>query len=154
MQSKQIKNFTIRNFRRDDEADVIALWQQAGLIVPWNNPKTDIERKHEDSPDMFFIGELGNEPVATCMAGYDGHRGWIYFLAVRNSQQRKGLATILVSHVESELAKIGCPKIDLMVRNTNDSVLAFYKSLGYELDPVVVMSKRLRADEKHAWVND
>lgn len=154
MQTKQIKNFTIRNFRRDDEADVIALWQQAGLTVPWNNPKSDIERKNMDSPNLFFIGELDNKLVATCMAGYDGHRGWIYFLAVGNSQQRKGLATILVNHVESELAKIGCPKIDLMVRNTNDNVIAFYKSLGYELDPVVVMSKRLIVDEKHGLAND
>ncbi len=83
------------------------------------------------------------------MAGYDGHRGWIYFLAVEDTQQRKGLASKLVSHVESTLLERGCPKLELMVRNTNDSVISFYRSIGYNLDPVMVLSKRLIEDAKH-----
>ena len=111
-------NFTIRTYHPDDAVEVIALWGECGLIVPWNNPQADIDRKYADSPHLFFVGELKNELVASCMAGYDGHRGWIYFLAVKNSKQRKGLATTLVDHVEAVLVKLGCPKVELMVRKT------------------------------------
>ena len=83
------------------------------------------------------------------MAGYDGHRGWIYYLAVDESWQRQGIATMMVRHAEAELLNRGCPKIDLMVRNTNEKVIAFYKSIGYGDDPVVVLSKRLIEDENH-----
>jgi ribosomal protein S18 acetylase RimI-like enzyme len=142
-------NFSIRTYRPDDTAKVIDLWRECGLIVPWNNPQTDIDRKYMDSPQLFFVGELQSELVASCMAGYDGHRGWIYFLAVKNSQQRKGLATRLLSHVEAELIKLGCPKVELMVRKTNDRVISFYKSIGFDPDPVIVLSKRLINDKKH-----
>jgi len=142
-------NFTIRAFRPDDTADVIDLWRESGLIVPWNNPQTDIDRKYADSAQLFFVGELENVLAASCMAGYDGHRGWIYFLAVRSSQRRKGLASILVKHVEAELVKLGCPKVELMVRKTNSKVISFYKSMGFDPDPVIVLSKRLIEDEKH-----
>jgi hypothetical protein len=74
-----IENFSSRTFRPDDATEVIDLWRECGLIVPWNNPQTDIDRKYTDSAQMFFVGELENELVASCMAGYDGHRGWIYF---------------------------------------------------------------------------
>jgi len=146
-----MKNLVIRTFCPDDEADVIDLWQQCGLVVPWNNPATDIQRKLSDSPDLFFVGLIGNELVASCMAGYDGHRGWIYFLAVKGAYQRQGFASRLVAHAEAALMKLGCPKIDLMVRNTNESVISFYKSAGYDTDPVVVLSKRLIEDEPHDY---
>lgn len=139
----------IRTYREEDEAAVIRLWQQCGLVVPWNNPEADIARKCADSPDLFFVGLFDKLPVATCMAGYDGHRGWIYYLAVTRSRQRQGIARKLLSHAETELRERGCPKIDLMVRNTNETVIAFYKSVGYADDPVVVLSKRLIEDEKH-----
>ena len=119
------------------------------LLFTWNNPQTDIDRKFADSPQLFFVGELENELVASCMAGYDGHRGWIYFLAVRNSQQQKGFASILVDHAQAELLKLGCPKVELMVRKTNDSVIAFYKNIGFDPEPVIVLSKRLSEDKKH-----
>ena len=144
-----MKNLVIRTFRPEDEADVINLWQQCGLIVPWNNPATDIQRKLSNSPDLFFVGLVNSEIVASCMAGYDGHRGWIYFLAVTGACRRQGFATRMVDHAEAALKKTGCPKIDLMVRNTNESVISFYKSVGYDIDPVVVLSKRLTKDEPH-----
>jgi ribosomal protein S18 acetylase RimI-like enzyme len=144
-----MEDFSIRTYRPDDAAEVIDLWGECGLIVPWNNPETDIDRKYADSPQLFFVGELENKLVASCMAGYDGHRGWIYFLAVKNSQQRKGLATRLVGHVEAELIELGCPKVELMVRKTNDRVISFYKSIGFDPDPVIVLSKRLIEDKKH-----
>jgi ribosomal protein S18 acetylase RimI-like enzyme len=146
-----MKNFSIRTFRPDDTAEIIALWRECGLVVPWNNPQTDIDRKSADSPQMFFVGELENELVASCMAGYDGHRGWIYFLAVKKSQQRKGVASILVDHVEAELIKLGCPKVELMVRRTNNRVISFYQSIGFDPDPVIVLSKRLIEDKKHEF---
>ena len=146
-----MKNFVIRTFFPDDEADVIDLWQQCGLVVPWNNPATDIQRKLSDSPNLFFVGLIGDELMASCMAGYDGHRGWIYFLAVKGPYQRQGFASRLVDHAETALKYVGCPKIDLMVRNTNENVISFYKSVGYDTDPVVVLSKRLIEDEPHDY---
>ena len=146
-----MKNFIIRTFQPDDEPDVIDLWRQCGLIVPWNNPETDIQRKLSTSPDLFYVGLLDDEVIASCMAGYDGHRGWIYFLAVKSDYQRKGLASMLIDHAESELIKLGCPKLELMVRKTNENVISFYQSAGYDIDPVMVLSKRLTEDEPHDY---
>ena len=105
-----------RAFRAGDETDVIEVWRQCDLVRPWNNPHADIERKRADSPELFFVGLIDDHPVATCMAGYDGHRGWFYYLAVLPALQRRGIATRLVEIAEAELVKLGCPKIDLMVR--------------------------------------
>jgi ribosomal protein S18 acetylase RimI-like enzyme len=146
-----MKNFVIRTFRSDDEPDLIDLWRQCGLIVPWNNPETDIQRKLSTSPDLFYVGLLDDELIASCMAGYDGHRGWIYFLAVKSDYQRKGFASMLIDHAESELIKLGCPKVELMVRKTNENVISFYQSAGYDIDPVMVLSKRLTEDEPHDY---
>ena len=146
-----MQNFIIRTFRPDDESDVINLWRQCGLIVPWNNPKTDIQRKLSTSPELFYVGVLDDELTASCMAGYDGHRGWIYFLAVISAYQRGGFASRLIDHVESELIKLGCPKVELMVRKTNENVISFYQSAGYDIDPVMVLSKRLIKDEPHDY---
>jgi ribosomal protein S18 acetylase RimI-like enzyme len=146
-----MNNFTVRKFRPADESEVINLWRQCGLIVPWNNPETDIQRKLSTTPDLFFVGVLDDELIASCMAGYDGHRGWIYFLAVKDSFQRKGFASRLIDHTESELIKLGCPKVELMVRKTNKNVISFYQSVGYDSDPVTVLSKRLIKDEPHDY---
>ncbi len=143
-----MKKLVIRTYRDDDEAAAIELWQQCGLIVPWNNPHRDIARKCADSPQLFFVGVIDEALVATCMAGYDGHRGWIYYLAVAEAQRRQGIAACMVRHAEAELRRLGCPKLDLMVRNTNSAVISFYRSVGYGEDPVVVLSKRLIEDEQ------
>jgi ribosomal protein S18 acetylase RimI-like enzyme len=149
MNSKFADNFVIDAYRPADEANMIALWQQCGLVVPWNNPLADIARKIADSPDLFFTGRIEGRLVASCMAGYDGHRGWIYYLAVLPEWRRHGLAARLVAHAESRLAELGCPKVDLMVRESNEAVIAFYRSIGYGPDPVRVLSKRLREDDGH-----
>ncbi len=120
-----MENVTIRSYRPEDESRVIDLWTRCGLTVPWNNPKMDIERKMADSPDLLFVGEIGGAIVATCMAGYDGHRGWIYYLAVSPDFQRRGIAGRMVKRAEERLKKMGCPKIDLMVRDTNTGVIDF-----------------------------
>jgi len=137
----------IRTYKQEDEQQIIALWQQCNLTTAWNNPKRDIERKILDSPELFFVGEIDHKIVASCMAGYDGHRGWIYYLAVKPDHQKQGVASKIMSHAEDVLKDIGCPKIDLMVRKTNQSVIAFYHKIGYNDDPVVVLSKRLATDE-------
>ena len=141
--------FVIDVYNQDDEADMIGLWQECGLVVPWNNPLSDIARKMADSPELFFSGKINGHLVASCMAGYDGHRGWIYFLAVAKSRQRNGLAAKLVAHVEAKLIDLGCPKLELMVRDTNREVIDFYEAIGFRLDPVRVLSKRLSDDAPH-----
>lgn len=152
MNAQQPDDFCIEVYQPGDEADLIELWRQCGLIVPWNNPLTDIARKAEDSPELFFIGKIAGRLVASCMAGYDGHRGWIYFLAVQPSRQRHGLAARLVEHAETRLLELGCPKVELMVRDSNREVMAFYQAIGYRLDPVRVLSKRLQQDDRHDFV--
>ena len=141
--------FTIDTYSSDDEAAMIQLWQECGLVVPWNNPLMDIARKTMDSPELFFTGRLNNRLVASCMAGYDGHRGWIYFLAVAKSEQRKGLAAQLVTYVEGKLMELGCPKLELMVRDSNREIIDFYQAIGFDVDPVRVLSKRLQQDDPH-----
>lgn len=149
MQQAPEGDLVIDCYQRDDEDELLALWQACGLVVPWNNPRQDIARKLADSPALFFTGKIETQLVASCMAGFDGHRGWIYYLAVQPALQRRGYAAQLVAHCEAKLRELGCPKIDLMVRNSNQSVIAFYQSIGYDLDPVVVLGKRLLTDDPH-----
>ncbi len=126
--------------------DVVELWQEIDLIRPWNDPVKDIQRKMDEDPNTFYIGLIDGEVVASCMAGYDGHRGWIYYLAVKVKYQKRGFAKALIIHAENELKKLGCPKIELMVREDNTDVIRFYKRLDYKDDPVIVLSKRLIED--------
>ena len=85
------------------------------------------------------------------MAGYDGHRGWIYYLAVKPDMQNRGVASRIMRHAESALKHLGCPKIDLMVRDSDEGVISFYRKTGYKKDPVAVLSKRLIEDEPYAF---
>lgn len=137
---------TIRTYQPENETDVITLWQECGLTVPWNDPKKDIQRKLDENPDLFFVGFIKDMLMASCLAGYDGHRGWIYYLAVQPAFQRRGHAKQLVRRVEQALAAVGCPKVNLMVRQTNTAVLDFYRTIGYGDDPVLVLSRRLEDD--------
>ncbi len=136
----------IRNYKPEDKQQIISLWTECGLVVAWNDPAKDIERKCNENPELFFVGVLNNTIIGSCMAGYDGHRGWIYYLAVDPKFQKKAFGRQLVEHAQSVLNSIGCPKINLMVRKTNKNVINFYKALGYNDDPVVVLSKRLEID--------
>jgi ribosomal protein S18 acetylase RimI-like enzyme len=136
----------IRPFDLADEPAVIALWEQCGLTRPWNDPHKDIRRKLQVRPDLFLVGVLDGVVVATVMAGYDGHRGWISYLGVHPDHQRKGLGRALMVEVERLLALAGCPKINLQVRSSNQAVIAFYRRIGYALDDVVGMGKRLEHD--------
>jgi ribosomal protein S18 acetylase RimI-like enzyme len=137
----------IRPFQPADEAAMIALWEVCGLVVPQNNPAADIERKLRVNPEWFLVGEVEGAVVATCMAGYEGHRGWINYLAVHPDLRRQSLARQLMEHAERLLREAGCPKINLQVRRTNVAVIAFYESLGFAVDEVVSLGKRLQHDE-------
>lgn len=139
----------IRPFHPDDEEPVIQLWIDCGLVVPHNNPAKDIARKQQVNPEWFLVGEVDGEVVATCMAGYEGHRGWINYLAVAPSHQRAGLARTIMKAAEIRLRQAGCPKINLQIRSTNREVIEFYQALGYVPDNVVSMGKRLEPDEPH-----
>jgi ribosomal protein S18 acetylase RimI-like enzyme len=137
----------IRPYRVSDEDAVVALWQAAGLTRPWNDPRRDIARKLRVQPELFLVGEFGAKIVATAMAGYDGHRGWVYYLGVDPTYRRCGYAHALMARVEHLLRDAGCPKIDLMVRDGNGDATAFYRRIGYAQDPVITLSKRLIDDE-------
>ena len=114
--------------------------------MPWNDPKKDIYRKLNTQRDMFLVGSIGSKVVATVMAGYDGHRGWINYLAVDTANQKRGFGRLLMAEAEVRLREKGCPKINLQVRNTNAKVVEFYRAIGYSVDDVVSMGKRLEED--------
>ena len=137
----------IRQYATEDETAVIELWRKCNLTKPWNNPKLDIERKLKVNPELFLVGLVQNRIAATVMGGYDGHRGWIYYLAVDPEHQRKGLGRQIMTSAEKKLLATGCPKIDLMVRKSNTQVVEFYKTIGYGHDEVITMSKRLIEDK-------
>jgi ribosomal protein S18 acetylase RimI-like enzyme len=136
----------LRTYQTTDEEAVIALWHACGLVVPQNNPKRDIVRKLRVNPELFLVGDLDGKIIATCMAGYEGHRGWINYLAVAPEHQRKGFAREIMQHAESLLRAAGCPKINLQVRSTNAAVIAFYEQLGFQIDTVTSLGKRLVSD--------
>ena len=133
----------IRPYQPTDEPAVIALWRACDLTRPWNDPHEDIARKLTVQPHLFLVGEVENEVMATLMAGYEGHRGWLNYLAVAPAFQRQGHGRALVEAAESGLAALGCPKINLQIRATNHDVIAFYRSLGFSVDDVMSMGKRL-----------
>ena len=137
----------IREFSEADQQQVIALWQACGLVAPQNNPQRDIERKLKVDPDLFLIGALDSVIVATVMGGYEGHRGWINYLAVHPEYQRKGYGKKIMEVVEQRIKAKGCPKINLQVRATNREVIRFYEALGYGDDNVVGLGKRLERDD-------
>ncbi len=142
-----VTNINIRPYRARDQTAVVDLWERCSLVVPHNDPLRDIESKQQVTPEWFLVGELAGQVVATCMVGYEGHRGWINYLAVAPDLRRSGLATRLMDQATRLLRKAGCPKINLQVRSTNDEVITFYRNLGYEVDEVVSLGLRLEADD-------
>lgn len=136
----------IRSFRPADEAAVIALWQACGLTRPWNDPARDIARKLLVQPALFLVAEVEGSVVASAMAGYDGHRGWVNYLGVAPAWRGRGFARALMARVETELLALGCPKLNLQVRADNAAALGFYAALGYGQDAAVSLGKRLIPD--------
>ena len=131
----------------DDQTDkVIALWKKCGLTRSWNNPEKDIARKNSDKNGKFLIGQIDEVPMASIMIGYDGHRGSTNYLAVDPDFLGAGYGKILMAEAEQLLILLGCPKINLCVRADNDKVVEFYRQLGYAIEPVLLLGKRLIKD--------
>lgn len=136
----------IRPYEASDQAAVIALWQKCELTRPWNNAGLDIERKLAVNREWFLVGELQGEIVSSAMFGYEGHRGWVNYLAVHPAHQGQGFARAMMGYGEQLLLGAGCPKLNLQVRSSNAQALAFYARLGYGIDEVVSLGKRLIPD--------
>ncbi len=133
----------IRAYRPSDESQVIALWRDRGLLHPLNDPAEDIALCRDSGHGEVFVSEEGGAVVATIMVGHDGHRGWIYYLAVAPKLQGAGLGRGLVAHAEAWLQARSVPKVQLMIRETNTEVAVFYEAIGYRREPRTIMSRRL-----------
>ncbi len=138
--------FAIRAFQRSDADAIVALWHACGLVRPWNDPHKDIARKLSEQPELFLVGCVGTEVVGSAMIGFDGHRGWVYYLAVAPGMQRRAFGRAMMACAEQRLIERGCPKVNLMVRSDNSTVVDFYRELGYAEDKVTVLGKRLIPD--------
>jgi len=136
----------IRAFDLADTEPVVSLWQETGLSRPWNNPYQDISRKLRVQPELFLVAVDGTDLVGTVMAGYDGHRGWLYYLASAPARRGEGIGRRLVERAEELLIDMGCPKVQLMVRTENVEVHDFYTALGFEPFETWNTGKRLIAD--------
>jgi len=136
----------IRVYQPGDEAAVIALWQECGLVRPWNDPRLDIARKLSMQPELFIVGVREGALMATAMVGFDGHRGWIYYLAVAPGHRRQSFGRRLMQEAERLLLERGCPKLNLQLRSTNTDAVHFYRKLGYTQDEVLSFGRRLIAD--------
>jgi len=137
----------IRPYQSTDESAVIDLWMRCGLVAPQNNPRTDIQRMVAVAPDWFLVGTLDADVIASVMVAYDGHRGWVHYLAVDPRCQKAGYGRQIMDQAEGLLRGVGCPKINLQVRTTNQQVIEFYQRIGFSLDDVLSMGKRLVIDE-------
>lgn len=133
-------------FKKENQVEVVALWERCGLVAPQNNPNKDIDRKMAVNPELFLIGKVEYKIVATVMGGYEGHRGWINYLAVDPNYRRLGYGRLMMEEIEWRLRSIGCPKINLQVRETNVSVIKFYEAIGFGNDHVISLGKRLEFD--------
>jgi ribosomal protein S18 acetylase RimI-like enzyme len=136
----------IRPFAPADEERVVQLWRDCGLTRSWNDPHKDIARKLGEQPELFLVGTVDGRVMATVMAGFDGHRGWVNYLAVDPTLQRHDIGRALMDEAERLLIARGCPKLNLQVRAGNAGVIDFYRKLGYVEEHMVSMGKRLIPD--------
>jgi ribosomal protein S18 acetylase RimI-like enzyme len=127
-----------------DRAMVTALWRTTVADAsPHNDPERSIDRKRATQPELFLVAEVDGRVVGTAMGGYDGHRGWIYSVAVDAAHRRRGIATALIRRVERAMTELGCPKVNLQVRATNVEVVRFYEAIGYRVEERISMGKVL-----------
>ena len=134
----------IRQYRHSDENDVIELWRDVFPSAPArNDPSKDIALKLTEQPELFLVAVVDGLLVGTAMAGFDGHRGWVYYVAVHSAYRRQVIGSALMSEVEAALAHHGCPKLNLQIRSSNAEVQAFYESIGYITEGRISMGKKL-----------
>lgn len=137
----------IRTYRQADEAAVISLWQDAGLVRPWNSPADDIAGAVKARDAALLVGLSNDQIVATVMVGYDGHRGWIYYLCVSESCRGRGHGREMMLEAELWLQARKAPKVQLMVRTGNQDAAGFYQALGYDVQTVSVLGKWFSDEE-------
>jgi ribosomal protein S18 acetylase RimI-like enzyme len=142
----RIGELRIRPFVEADAEQVITLWSRCGLLRPWNDPHKDIARKLQVQRELFMVGEVNGSLATVMMVGYEGHRGWVNYLAVEPELQGRGLGREMMGEAERRLSALGCPKVQLQVRKDNPEAVAFYRRLGYSEDAVVNLGKRLIHD--------
>jgi len=136
----------LRPFEDADEDAVVALWQRCNLTRAWNDPYKDIARKRAVQRELFLVGVVDGAVVASVMAGYEGHRGWVNYLAVDPAHRRHGLGRALMAAVETRLRAVGCPKINLQIREDNAEARSFYERLGFSVDAAISYGKRIETD--------
>ena len=136
----------VRPFRETDRGELVALWHDCGLVRPWNDVDHDIDRKLAHDAAHLLVAVHEDVVVGSVMVGYDGHRGWLNYLAVRPGRRGEGLGRLLVAEAESRLVRLGCAKVNLQVRHGNDDAIDFYRRIGYTIDEVVGMGRRLIDD--------
>ena len=139
-----MKDINYRIYEIQDKEAVINLWRKCQIIVPWNDPEKDILRKLSIKDDLFILAEKKKGIIGSAMGGYDGHRGYIYYLAVLPEFQQKGVGSEILKKIETKLLNRGCPKINLFVRNTNLKAQAFLKK--YKIKESQIYGKRLIED--------
>lgn len=132
----------IRNAKDDDVKDVISLWEQCGLTRPWNDPQSDIALARKTPTSRLLVGVDEGQIVATALVGCDGHRGWLYYMAVDPDQQGKGLGQKMLCAAEEFVQAQGAAKIQLMVRTNNTQASGFYQTSGYLAEDTTVFGKR------------
>jgi ribosomal protein S18 acetylase RimI-like enzyme len=134
----------IRPYQRTDEKKVVALWKAVFPNAPaHNDPTADIQSKLKIQPELFYVAVTDGHLAGTAMSGFDGHRGWVYYVAVHPDYRRRGIGSALMKKVETTLIQIGCPKLNLQIRADNTQVQSFYESLGYTVEERISMGKRL-----------
>jgi len=132
-----------RDIEDQDVEAVVALWTACGLTRPWNDPYKDISFAREGENSTVLVGIADGRISATVMVGHDGHRGMFYYVAVDPALQRRGLGTEAVRAAEGWLGERGVWKVNLLVRTENEKVRGFYEKLGYEINPVFCMARRI-----------
>lgn len=144
MKDAKDHEFTIRPYLASDQDDVVALWRSTFTgDPPWNEPLDVIARKRSVQSDLFLVGSLRDRVVGTVLAGFDGVRGWVHHLAVLPEFRRQGFAGLLMDRAEVGLLELGCPKLNLQVRQSNADVVAFYESRGHRVEDVISLGKPL-----------
>jgi len=135
-----------RSYRASDREALVSLWSLCGLTRPWNDPYRDIDRKLARDAENLLVIEKDGQLIGTVMVGYEGHRGWVNYLAVHPDHRRRGMGVVLMDEAEARLRHLGCAKVNLKVRASNQAAAEFYRRHGHAVDDVVSMGKRLEQD--------
>jgi len=133
----------IGDLRPEEVEAAVALWEACGLTRPWNDPRADITLAQAKHTSTVLAGRVDGRVVATAMVGSDGHRGWVYYLAVAPDRQRHGYGAQMMQAAADWLKARGAPKLHVMIRSENLGVVAFYAKLGYEKSDTITMAKRI-----------